>query len=73
MHLVGFTIEVYYDVRPYERQIQNGYQSRSIPRGFLLFRTQSGESDVRNVKSSRLITPTFAPLLQCLGNSPWIP
>jgi len=23
MHLVGFTIEIYYDARPYERQIWN--------------------------------------------------
>ena len=23
MHLVGFTIEVYYDTRPYERQINS--------------------------------------------------
>jgi len=23
VHLVGFTIEIYYDARPYERQIQD--------------------------------------------------
>ena len=25
MHLVGFTIEIYYKARPYERQIEGSY------------------------------------------------
>jgi len=30
VHLVGFTIEIYYDVRPYERQNINSFSAIRI-------------------------------------------
>jgi hypothetical protein len=31
VHLVGFTIEIYYDARPYKRQILSSNSSQVIP------------------------------------------
>ena len=45
MHLVGFTVEVYYDARPYERQIKRSYVCYVQRTGVDVHTRQNGEGD----------------------------
>jgi len=46
MHLVGFTIEIYYDARPYERQIWHLAFACSSNKYLFLISEQSNDIDI---------------------------